>query len=89
MDNTNNNDSVSVMDANLLQYFEVSKGRWDSILNEAGLSIHNIESETVYFEDTLKKIRSIELLPNEKVMLFFYLGILFTLSAIDAADNAD
>lgn len=87
MNNTSNNDSV--MDANLMQYFEVSKGRWESILNEVGLSSHNIESETVYFEDTLKKIRSIELLPNEKVMLFFYLGILFTLSAIDAADNAD
>lgn len=87
MDNTNNNDSV--MEANLLQYFEVSKGRWESILNEVGLSSHNIESETVYFGDTLNKIKSIELLPNEKVMLFFYLGILFTLSAIDAVDNAD
>lgn len=87
MDNTNNNDSV--MEANLLQYFEVSKGRWESILNEVGLSNHNIESGTVYFEDTLNKIKSIELLPNEKVMLFFYLGILFALSAIDAADNAD
>jgi len=87
MDNTNNNDSV--MEANLLQYFEVSKGRWESILNEVGLSSHNIESETVYFEDTLNKIKSIELLPNEKVMLFFYLGILFALSAIDAVDNAD
>ena len=87
MDNTNNNDSV--MDASLLQYFEVSKGRWDSIFNEAGLSLHNIESETIYFEDTLNKIRSIELLPNEKGMLFFYLGILYTLSTIVAVDNAD
>lgn len=87
MDNTNNNDNV--MDASLLQYFEVSKGRWDSILNEAGLSIHNIESETIYFEDTLNKIRSIKLLPNEKGMLFFYLGILYTLSTIVAVDNAD